>query len=116
MPDHLEQVFDSWCIVEQLGHRRLAGRLTEQTIAGGGYLRLDVPALDGQPATSHLLAHSSIYAIHPVTEEIARQVAARCRPEPIQRWELPAAELARHGTDDGPETGATPDYDGEGPF
>jgi hypothetical protein len=26
----------------------------------------------------------------PTTEEIATAFAARCRPEPVQRWELPA--------------------------
>lgn len=84
--------FGEWVIIEQLGHRRLAGWLTEQTIAGHGYLRLDVPAVDGQPATSHLLAHSSIYAIHPVGKDVAAAVAEQCRPTPVQRWELPAAQ------------------------
>jgi hypothetical protein len=108
--------FDEWVIIEQLGHRRLAGRLREQQIAGAGYLRLDVPATSGKPATTHLLAHSSIYAIHPVTREIATAVADRGRPEPVHRWELPAP--ADPTEDDDRELGdaAAVDGWGGGPF
>jgi hypothetical protein len=27
--------FDSWCLIELFGHQRIAGRVTETTIAGG---------------------------------------------------------------------------------
>lgn len=83
--------FDQWCVIEQLGHRRLAGRVRETTIAGAGMLRLDVPATDGHGEQTHYLSPGSIYALHPVDEQLARAVAARCRPEPVHRWELPAA-------------------------
>jgi len=95
-PTTTPAAFGEWVVIEQLGHRRLAGWLTEQTIAGHGYLRLDVPAgVDGQAATSHLLAHSSIYAIHPTSQEVATALAARCRPEPVHAYELPANALER---------------------
>jgi hypothetical protein len=44
MSDTSEVSFSSWVILELLGHRRLAGKLTEQQIAGHGFLRLDVPS------------------------------------------------------------------------
>lgn len=86
--------FAEWVILEILGHRRMAGYLTEQQIAGAGFLRLDIPGADGQAPATQLYAPASIYAIHPTTEAIARHVAQTCRPAPVQRWELPAAELA----------------------
>jgi hypothetical protein len=84
--------FAEWVILELLGHRRLAGWLTEQQIAGASFLRLDIPASSDQPlVTTQLYAPGSVYAITPTTEAIARGVAARAMPAPVQRWELPAA-------------------------
>lgn len=86
MPD-TDQTFDHWAIVELLGHRRLSGHVTEATIAGAGFLRIDIP--DGQ---TQFVSPGSVYALHPVTEDVARRFASRTRPEPVQRWELPEAE------------------------
>lgn len=95
MPDATDApAFAEWVILEILGHRRLAGYLTEHQLAGHGFLRLDIPAADGEPATTQLYAPTSIYAIHPTTEAIARHIAQSYRPAPVQRWELPAAEPA----------------------
>jgi hypothetical protein len=85
------QTFAEWVVLEALGHRRLAGYLYEQTIAGHGFLRLDIPGDDGDPEVTQLFNPTSIYAIHPTTEAIARHVAKSCRPEPVARWELPTA-------------------------
>lgn len=91
MSDETSNPFAEWAIVELMGHRRLAGWLTEQEIAGKGFLRLDVPAVDGQPGASQLYSPNAVYCITPTTEDLARRVAAGSRPEPVQRWELPAA-------------------------
>lgn len=84
-----EQNFEEWAILELFGHKRIAGRVTEQEIAGAGFLRLDVPMRDGT-VTTHFFQPSSVYAMHPVTEEVARAVALANEPEPVHRWELPA--------------------------
>lgn len=36
--------FESWAVLELMGHRRLAGFVREVTIAGAGLLRIDVPS------------------------------------------------------------------------
>lgn len=84
--------FAEWVILELLGHRRLAGHLTEQEIAGKGFLRLDIPAVDGQPAATQLYSPAAVYCITPTTEEVARAVATGNRPAPVQRWELEPAQ------------------------
>jgi len=96
--------FAEWVVLELMGHRRLAGYLTEQEIAGRGFLRLDVPAVDGQPPATQLYNPTSVYCITPTTEDIARAVAAGARPAPVQRWEL----------EERPTAPAT--YEAEGPF
>lgn len=84
----MSDAFDGWFIVELMGHRRLAGYVREQTIAGAGFLRIDIPGDEGNVATQ-FFAPSSVYAMTPTTEAMARQVAAACRVEPVKEWELP---------------------------
>lgn len=85
-----QQPFAEWAIVELLGHRRLAGYLQEVQLAGAGFLRLDIPEADGDPARTQYIAPGSVYALHPVTESTARAAARQWRPEPVSRWELTA--------------------------
>ncbi len=42
--------FESWAIVELFGHQKIAGKLTEQTIGGCHFIRVDVPAFEDSPA------------------------------------------------------------------
>ncbi len=88
-----ETSFEGWAILELMGHRRLAGYVTETEIAGAGVLRLDVPGAeeDAEPFATQFYAPSALYCLTPTTEEIVRAVAARTRPAPVQRWELPSA-------------------------
>jgi hypothetical protein len=89
----MSEKFEGWCVLELMGHRRLAGYVTEQEIAGAGMLRIDVPGEDG-PVATQFYSPSSVYCITPTTEEIARAVAKRNQPAPVQRWELPPATVA----------------------
>jgi hypothetical protein len=131
-----------WAIVELMGHRRLAGYVREVQLAGAGFLRLDVherctksgkaaglieaAEADGDPfcpdhkcrsphdiiAATQFIAPASLYALTPVTEEVARAVAKTAKPEPVHPWEMPALEDKRglrHGViDEGPD-GYDPD-------
>lgn len=100
MSDPEATPFAEWVILELMGHRRLAGYLTEQEIAGRGFLRLDVPAGD-QPAATQLYNPTSVYCITPTTEDVARAVARGNRPAPVQRWELEPARPRADVTEDG---------------
>lgn len=98
-------LFEGWVILELYGHRRLAGYVSEQEIAGKGFLRLDVPN-DDEPEkvlATQFYAAGSIYAITPTSEETARVVAKRCRPTPATRWELEPARPERDYDDDAAE-------------
>jgi hypothetical protein len=80
--------FDQWCICELLGHKRLAGRVTEVTVFGQAMARVDIPNAEGGFSTQ-FFGGASIYRLSPVTEEVARAVALHCHPEPVHSWELP---------------------------
>lgn len=82
-----EQKFDLWCIVELMGHNRMAGRCTEQSIAGTSFLRVDVPGTNSTPPFTRFLNHAAIYAINPVTEEVAKHQAEQYNSSPICVWD-----------------------------
>lgn len=119
--------FAEWAILELLGHRRLAGYLTEQEVAGRGFLRLDVPgdkvcerccgeasptragaevpcpACHGfgtELTATQLYSPGAVYCITPTTENIARQIARGNRPAPVQRWELEPPRADNETIDD----------------
>jgi hypothetical protein len=84
-----QTAFEGWMVLEIMGHRRLGGYVREQTVAGAGFLRIDVPGPDGVDATQ-FYPPSSVYCMTPCSEEAARAVARANRVEPVARWELPA--------------------------
>lgn len=84
-----QEKFDCWALVEVMGHSRYAGRVTEQAIGGCNFVRVDVPAFEGSPAFTKLLGQSSIFAITPVTEQVAKGMAQQFRNSPVNVYDLP---------------------------
>ena len=80
--------FDVWAIVELFGHQVIAGRVTDQTVGGETFVRVDVPVIDARPAFTKLFGKGAIYSITPTTEEIVRGFLHRNREEPIQPYLL----------------------------
>jgi hypothetical protein len=83
-----------WTVVELMGHRRLGAFVTEQEVAGQGFLRLEIPGDEGEPPATQFVSPASVYCLTPTTEAMARAVAARNRPAPVSRWELPQPKVA----------------------
>jgi hypothetical protein len=82
------QKFEAFALVELFGHQRMAGKVTEQTIGGGSFVRVDVPETDRQPAFTRLLNPSAIYAINPITEKVMMAMARNLQKSPIQEWDI----------------------------
>lgn len=87
-----------WAILELMGHRRLGGYLTEEEIAGRGFLRITIPGENDETYAEQFYSPTAVYAITPTTEAMARAAARQARPEPITRWEL--SEGSRDTFDD----------------
>jgi hypothetical protein len=83
-----EEKFESWAIVNLFGHSRMAGKCSEQNIAGANMLRVDVPETNANPAFTRFYGASSIYSISPVTEDIAKVYAERLNEMPIESWDI----------------------------
>lgn len=87
-----DDTFEGWVILEVMGHRRLAGYIREQEIAGRAFLRIDVPT---DPPATQFYGAESVYCLTPTTEETARAACGLSRVAPVARWELPAAPTPR---------------------
>jgi hypothetical protein len=83
-------LFADWCIMELMGHRRLAGFVREVELAGKGLLRIDIPST---PPVTQFYGGAAIYCLTPTTEAIARGLAAQVHAEPVSRYELPPARV-----------------------
>jgi len=90
--------FESWAIVEVMGHRQFAGFVSEQAIGGASFVRVDVPEVKAYeetiPAFTKLLGSGSIYAISPCTEETARAFAAQSQQRSFAVYEAPRLPAA----------------------
>lgn len=75
--------FDQWAIIEIFGHTQIAGRVTEASIGGCSFLRVDVPEVNGRPAFTKYYGNGAIYSMTPCSEEIARAAVEEIRPAPI---------------------------------
>jgi hypothetical protein len=83
------QGFKEWCLVELMGHRRMAGLVSEATIGGAALTRIDVFVPDGAaPILTQFYGPSAIYALTPMGERECRLFAARNVPQPVTRYEL----------------------------
>lgn len=95
--------FEEWAIVELMGHVQFAGRVSEQSIGGCSFVRLDVPEGKGRPAFCKLWGGGAIYCITITDEKTARAVADNLTPLPLPRWsgETFADRQRRERIDDG---------------
>jgi hypothetical protein len=80
--------FDLWCLVELFGHQKIAGKCTEQNIAGTNMLRVDVPETETQIAFTKFYGSAAIYAINPIDEQTARYYATQLQIKPITSWDF----------------------------
>lgn len=72
-----------WVFLELMGHRQRVGLAREEEIAGGMMLRIDIPT-DGEDYATEYYGSSSIYALRPITEEVARDHYHARDPRPAR--------------------------------
>lgn len=111
----MDEVF---AIVELMGHKVLAGKLTKAEEFGNPMLRIDVPATSTYPMFTKLVSPQAVYAITYVSQEVAQVTAEACRENPVSvyvpelvkldyfkqqveayKMRLPAGEEGEYGPD-----------------
>lgn len=106
--------FESWAIVELMGHSRIAGKVSEETIAGAALLRVDVPQTERSVPYTKFYSAGAIYCITPTDEGTATLAAQQFDLPPISPYivRLPESPLlAAKMIDDDPY--AELDFDAE---
>jgi len=89
-----------WVLLELMGHRQRIGKAREEEIAGGIMLRIDVPT-EGEEYATEYYGSSSIYALRPVTEQVARDHYAARDPRPVRPVDYrPDTQIADQHVDD----------------
>jgi hypothetical protein len=81
-----QEKFDQWCVLDLFGHQRTAGHVTEATIGGCAFIRIDVPEGDG--FRTEFYGNGAIYSMRPVSEEIAREVVKSHSNPPVSSDEV----------------------------
>lgn len=93
--------FESWAILEIFGHTQIAGKVTEASIGGCSFLRVDVPEHEGKPAFTKFYGQGAVYSMTPCSEEAARAALKHIMPAPVSVWmpelkEIPAPNAAEY--------------------
>jgi hypothetical protein len=78
-----------WAVVEIFGHQTYVGQVQQHAIGGCAFVRVDVPAIDDQPAYTKIFGERAIYSITPVAEDLAHELIKRHRPSPVSIYLLP---------------------------
>jgi len=91
--ENKDDAFEAWGLLELFGHQKLAGKLTEQTIGGCHFIRIDVPCCGDQVAYTRFFTQGAIYSMTPTTEDIARRMADRLRAAPVQAYQLAERQI-----------------------
>lgn len=79
--------FRQWVLLELMGHRRVAGFLTEEEIGGQSFLRIDVRYKKEHFGTQYYHPNA-IYSITPTDETTAYLCSQRWVELPVKPWEL----------------------------
>lgn len=95
-----QQQFEAWGLIELFGHNKLAGRITEQTIGGCHFIRVDVPAVGDIPEYTRCFTQGAIYGLTFTSEDVARRLAAGLQARPIMEYQLQVNPQGRLPYDD----------------
>ena len=81
-------MFEEWAIIELMGHRKVAGKVTEENIGGASFIRTDIYVTGDEVKITQYYNPTAVYSITPVTKETAVKYAARNIETPICKWDL----------------------------
>lgn len=86
MEDQIE--IEQWAIVELMGRKVVAGKISKSELLGKPLLRVDVPAIGNIPEFTQMFGESAIYCVTFVSEQQARRTAEVTRNKPILVYDV----------------------------
>lgn len=76
-----------WAIISLMGHKKIAGFVEEDTLAGHGVLKVTVPQTSTDAPFTTYIEPKALYCLDPVTEDIARAHAEINKHRPIEAYD-----------------------------
>lgn len=73
----------NFAIVELMGHKVVAGKVSKSEILGKPLLRVDVPATSAFPEFTQFYGEAAIYCVTFVSEQVARLTAEQTKLNPV---------------------------------
>lgn len=89
-----------WVLLELMGHRQRVGLACEEYVGSGKMIRIDIPNGDNGDTTTEFYGTSAIYALRPISEEIAKDHWANQDPRPIRPSEYRPESRIEHFDDE----------------
>ena len=80
--------FREWCIIELMGHQHIAGMVSEQSLGGESFIRVDVPDVENMKGYTKMYGKGAIYAITPTDEATCKVFIANTWQPPVSRFLL----------------------------
>lgn len=87
--------FESWAIVEIMGHIKVAGMCTTQNFGNTVMLRVDIPETSHHPAHTQMFGMGSIFSIKPCDEQTAIDHAEVWQVTPVIEYSAKVAIAKR---------------------
>lgn len=82
--------FDGFAIIEFMGHRRRAGKVRTAEIGGNAVFIVESTSSSAEGGKmTEVYAASALYAMTPVSEEVATMAARSINPAPLSEYDLP---------------------------
>jgi len=95
-----QESLEIYALVELFGHQRIAGKVSEQVIAGSGFVRVDVPATSKRAGYTRFFSPSAIYGITPVEQDVAQHLAESIYVQDIVPLTAPVRQLTEVSDED----------------
>ncbi len=73
-----------WVFLELMGHRQRVGRAREEYVGSGKMIRIDIPTDDDGGFVTEFYGTSAVYALRPISEEVAKDHWAAGDPRPVR--------------------------------
>ena len=83
--------FNNWCVVELFGHTQMIGLVSEATIGGCAFVRVDVPETNKSAPFTRYLGQGAIYSMIPIGEGEAKHLIEAYGAAPPFIWQYKAA-------------------------
>ena len=96
----MSEDFQTWGIVEVMGHKTYAGMVREHVIGSTTFLRIDVPQTVSRNGYTKYIGTGSVYAITPTDEKTARIAAERLNEPPVNPYVVPVQYQLEASTED----------------